>query len=133
MIEFDYAPGDGLPAIPVIYIALSYGAERVGGPAILDTGFDGGIYPNGFLYESLKDLEFRGKEILKDVTGTIICNTLEVEAEIFHRETGLTKALGDVVVYLPENPVHRSENVIVGREILNELDIRLNDGKVSIY
>ncbi len=133
MIEFEYAPGRELLDVPLIFIALSHDAGKAGGPAILDTGFDGGVYPNSFLYDLLKDLESIDEEVLKDVTGTIRCSILELKAEIFHPETDLTKVLGNVRVYLPNKREHLSENVIVGREILNKLDIRLNGKKVSIY
>ncbi len=100
MLEFDYAPGGDLPDIPVIFIALSFDAGKAGGPAILDTGFDGGIYPNGFLYALIKDLEPVDEEVLKDVTGTIKCSILELNAEIFHPESALGKDLEKVRVYL---------------------------------
>lgn len=38
--------GEKIPDIPVVYLVVKFGKFRAHGPAIVDTGFDGGIYPN---------------------------------------------------------------------------------------
>ena len=126
--EFEYVRGNGIPDIPVIYIALHIENRRVGGPALVDTGFDGGIYPNEYLYDYLSKFELKSdkEETLIDVTGKINCKILYVTAEIFDPDSDLRYNLGKVKVYLPESREYISDNVIVGREIINNLDIRLN-------
>ena len=95
---------------------------------MVDTGFDGGIYPNEYLYDYLSKLELKSdkEEKLMDVTGEINCKILYVRAEIFDPNSDLRYNLGRVKIYLPEGREYISENVIVGREIINNLDIRLN-------
>ncbi len=128
MIEFKYAKGNGIPDIPIIYIALYVKNRRIGGPALVDTGFDGGIYPNRYLYDYLSKFKLKSdkEEMLADVTGMIKCKMLDIRAEIFDPNSDIRYSLGTVNIYFPERKRYVSNNVIVGREILNNLDIRLN-------
>jgi len=132
LIEFDYVSGGGLPDIPVLYLAVKVGEERIGGPALIDTGFDGGLYPNEVLYDFLSGLETAGEEVLLDISGSIPCRGVEVEAEVFHPELDVREPLGKVRAYLPEKKGFVAENVIIGREILNGFELNLNGRKVRI-
>ncbi len=38
--------GEKIPDIPIVYLRLKVGRFRASGPAIVDMGFDGGVYPN---------------------------------------------------------------------------------------
>jgi hypothetical protein len=133
LIEFEYLEGEGVPDIPIIYVVLEIGNKRVGGPAILDTGFDGGVYPNQILSRFLASTTPKKKEILEDTSGEIECNIIELGAEIFHPESDFRKGIGRVKIYLPIKDENLTQDVVVGREILNKLDIRLDGTTVRIY
>jgi len=129
LIEFEYLKETAVPDIPIIYIAVEVGNKRVGGPALLDTGFDGGIYPNQTLSYFLDPIVSQNSEILEDTSSEIECNVIELNAEIFHPDSDVRKDLGVVKLYLPMDEKNITPDVIVGREILNRLDIQL-DGKI---
>jgi len=102
----------------VVYLVLEVGEFRAKGPAILDTGFDGGVYPN--------------INIVKLFEGTKPIKTVEFENPLFQRsefEVYVAKAylyysgeyvpIGDVNVYIPVEPELLGEEVIIGREVIN--------------
>jgi len=110
--------GTKIPDIPVVYLVLEVGEFRARGPAILDTGFDGGVYPN--------------IDIVKLFEGTKPIKTVEFENPLFQRsefEVYVAKAylyysgeyvpIGDVNVYIPVEPELLGEEVIIGREVIN--------------
>ncbi len=133
MIEFDYVKGDGTPDIPVICISLRIGTKKIGGQAIVDTGFDGGIYPNSILAGFLLGLRPVGREFLEGVSGEVECDVFELDAELFYSSEGAKKSIGTAKIYLPLDKENLTQDVVVGREILNNLDIRLNGKVVMIY
>ena len=133
MIEFDYIKGDETPDIPIVYIALMVSGKRIGGQAILDTGFDGGIYPNRALAKYLPKSSSTGRETLEGVTGDIECDVFKLYAELFHPNKDTKKKLGTVRIYSPINEENLTQDVVIGREILNSLDVRLNGKTVRIY
>ncbi|MFQ6003569.1 MAG: hypothetical protein ACE5KJ_07470 [Candidatus Zixiibacteriota bacterium] len=116
MIEFNYVKRYGVPDIPVLYVALKIGNKRIGGPALLDTGFDGGVYPNQILSEFLASTSPKKKEILEDTSGEVECDILELESEVFHPESDFRKSIGKVQIYLPTKDENLTEDVVVGRE-----------------
>nr|MDO8045583.1 hypothetical protein [Candidatus Baldrarchaeota archaeon] len=122
--------GTKIPDIPVVYLVLEVGEFRARGPAILDTGFDGGVYPN--------------IDIVKLFEGTKPIKTVEFENPLFQRsefEVYVAKAylyyrgeyvsIGDVNVYIPVEPELLSEEVIIGREVINQWKITL-DSKAKV-
>jgi hypothetical protein len=110
--------GEKIPDIPIVHLIIKVGRKRARGPAIVDTGFDGGIYPNMEIVKM-----FEG---LKPVTKVFLENPLyglsEFEvytAEAFLYQGGNLTSLGDVKVYIPTEPELLTGEVLIGREILN--------------
>ena len=103
--------------------------KRATGTAIVDTGFDGGIYPNLMLltfFEGLKPV--RVEKLSSAFNEAIECEVYNVEASIISEDKNLEIDIGEVNVYIPVEPDYIGEEVLIGREIINKLDILL-DGK----
>jgi hypothetical protein len=118
-----------IPDIPVVRLILRRRDKRVkaSGTAIVDTGFDGGVYPNlqllGF-FEGLKPL---GAEKLgTSLEEMVNCEVYRVEGALISTDGGIEIGLGEVNVYIPVDPTYMGEEVLIGREILNQLKIRLD-------
>lgn len=118
-LEDGFLPdGAKIPDIPIVYLTLEVGEFRARGPAILDTGFDGGVYPN--------------IDIIKLFEGIRPIKTVEFENPLYQRSEfevysanaylyheGSYIPIGNVNVYIPVEPELLSEEVIIGREIIN--------------
>jgi hypothetical protein len=112
--------GERIPDIPIVNLAIRIEKCRARGPAIVDTGFDGGLYPN--------------MEITKMFKGKRPTTTIEFEnplygrsefevyvAEVSYYQGERYVRIGDERIYIPKEPNLISNEVIVGREILNKL------------
>ena len=96
-------------------------------PAIVDTGFDGGIYPNIKVIKILEGLKpLKVKRIESPLYEPIECEIYNVEAALLDRGSGRQIPLGTVNLYVPTEPEYLSNEVLIGREILNKLELRLN-------
>ncbi|MCD6408992.1 MAG: hypothetical protein J7L98_01440 [Candidatus Verstraetearchaeota archaeon] len=117
--------GDKIPDVPVVHLALRVGRYLARGLAIVDTGFDGGVYPNMDVVKL-----FRGVKPVKVVEfehpAYGICEFEVYQAEVFLYHGGVYTELGLGNVYIPVEPELISEEVLVGREILNKLELTLN-------
>jgi hypothetical protein len=113
--------GTKIPDIPIVNLAIRTGKYRARGPAIVDTGFDGGVYPN--------------MEIIRMFRGSKPVSTVEFESPLYHgraefevytaevsfyHDGGYVK-LGDEKIYIPKEPELIYSEVLIGREILNQL------------
>lgn len=125
--------GENIPDIPIVYLSLESEIGRARGPAIIDTGFDGGIYPNAQILKILRDQKpVKIKHIESPVYGRVSCEVFEVKASVLERKTGQLASVGKVYVYVPTEPEYISDEVLVGREILNNHILKLDGGWIEI-
>jgi len=95
--------GEKIPDIPIVHLIIKVGRKRARGPAIVDTGFDGGIYPNMEIVKMFEGL----KPLTKVFLENPIYGLSEFElytAEAFLYQGGSLTSLGDVKVYIPTEP-----------------------------
>jgi hypothetical protein len=110
--------GEKIPDIPVIHLVIKAGRRRAHGPAIIDTGFDGGIYPNMEIVRMFEGAEPMAKASFENP----LYGASEFEvyvAEAFFYQEGKQIDLGRVRVYIPTEPELLTSEVLVGREVLN--------------
>jgi len=121
--------GAKIPDVPIVRLTLRRKDKRVraSGTAIVDTGFDGGVYPNLQLlkfFEGLKPLS--AEKLGTPLEETIDCEVYRVEGTLIPTDGGLEIDLEEVNVYIPVDPAYIGEEVLIGREILNKLKITLD-------
>mgnify|MGYP000347785275 CR=1 FL=1 len=133
-VEDGYAAhGEKIPDIPVVYLTLKVSRFTARGPAIIDTGFDGGLYPNIKVVRILKGMRPAAvKRLEHPLWGFVECEVYRVRASIASPDFTNVAPLGEVNVYTPTEPEFLSEEVLVGREILNKLRVRLDGWWVQI-
>jgi len=125
--------GEKIPDIPVVYLVLETDRGRARGPAVLDTGFDGGLYPNIKVVRILRGMRPAAvKRLEHSLWGFVECEVYRVRASIASPDFTNVAPLGEVNVYTPTEPEFLSEEVLVGREILNKLRVRLDGQWVQI-
>lgn len=125
--------GDAIPDIPVIYLLLESEKGRAWGPAVVDTGFDGGIYPNAKVVRILRGLKpVTFKHLLHPLTGRVKVEVYRVKASLVTTDLAIREPLGTVNIYAPLEPEELSDEVLIGRELLNKLKILLNGHWVKI-
>ncbi len=113
------AHGDMIPDVPIVNLALKVGRRRARGPAIVDTGFDGGVYPNIEVTRLFKDTQ---PLLVLEFENPLYGRT---EFEVFTAQAFLQYgrdyfSIGEVRVYVPVEPECLTGEVLVGREILNQ-------------
>jgi len=119
--------GNKIPDIPIIYLVLETRRARGKGPAVIDTGFDGGVYPNYKVIQLLRGLKpVKTKRLEHPLYGYIPCEIYRVRASIADPTYEKIVPIGEVNIYTPTEPEYINEEVLVGREILNNLKIILN-------
>jgi len=124
--------GERIPDIPVIYLILETSKGRAMGPAVVDTGFDGGIYPNIQILRILRGLSpLRLKRVEHPIYGYIRCEIYRARASLSDPFFRSTTDLGLINIYTPMEPEYISDEVLLGREILNNLNLHL-DGEWAI-
>lgn len=110
--------GEKIPDIPVIHLVIRAGRRRAHGLAIIDTGFDGGIYPNMEIVRMFEGVEPMARTSLENpLYGTSEFEVYVAEASLYHG--GKQIDLGRVRVYIPTEPELLTSEVLVGREVLN--------------
>ncbi len=125
--------GRKLPSIPVIWLELRAGGKKFLGPCLMDTGFDGSVYANEDLALLLENCEIIGKTTLYAVgERTVECELFKVNGSLITKKGEKVMGLGDLLVYVPVSPEDLSYEVIVGREIINKLTVKLNGRVVEI-
>ncbi|RLI40662.1 hypothetical protein DRO59_08765 [Candidatus Bathyarchaeota archaeon] len=119
-VEDGYAAhGEKIPDIPVVHLMLKVGKFTGRGPAIIDTGFDGGIYPNMEIIRMFEGLEPKAKANFENPLFGV--SEFEVyTAEAFLHSGTQRISLGEVRVYVPTEPELVTGEVLLGREIINE-------------
>jgi predicted aspartyl protease len=124
--------GSKVPDIPTVNLLIIRRDLRKGiiGESIVDTGFDASIYANLNLVEFLEGSAPRGTAALQAAGHTVTCEVFDVECHITDHTSKPVIPLGKVEAYCPVDPIDLSEDVIVGRAILNRFTFELN-GRVA--
>lgn len=131
--------GSRIPDIPVMYLSIKRHEKpyELAGQAIVDTGFDGGLFPNEKIIRYLEGIEPDGQDEI-EVFGEIVPVELyEVKAWLVKEANGTpTKEkllqLSPVRVFVPTRPEFVSEEVLIGRETLNNISLSLNGRSTKI-
>lgn len=124
--------GSKVPDIPLMNLMVVRRDLRKGliGESIIDTGFDAGIYANLNLVEFLEGSRLVRKALLQAAGHSVTCEVFAVECHVIDQHAKPLLSLGTVEAYCPVDPGDLSEDVIVGRAILNQLRLEL-DGKLT--
>jgi len=110
--------GEKIPDMPVAYLILKAGGYRARGPAIIDTGFDGGVYPNMEIIKMFKDVEPAARVNFENPLFGV--SEFEVyTSEAFLRNGREHISLGEVRIYVPTEPELVTGEVLLGREVIN--------------
>jgi len=110
--------GEKIPDIPLVHLIIKVGGKRAHGSAIIDTGFDGGIYPKMEVVKMFEGLKSVTKVFLENpIYGLSEFEVYTAEAFLYRGES-LTSPR-DVKVYIPTEPELLTGEVLIGREILN--------------
>jgi hypothetical protein len=140
-VKYSYA-GDGhdrlgrkLPDIPVLWVELLLPTKhRIGGPCIIDTGFDGGIFANEDLVLFLEGISPTRTDELYALGGREIrCQVFSVKGRLMTESGERLHDLGAVDIYVPLVPEELSAEVVVGREVLNRLSLGLDGKEVKVF
>jgi len=134
-LVYEYAPGGKtpsgreIPSIPVMWLRIRSSKLSAISPAIIDTGFDGGVYSDDRLPAIFEGEAPERLETLHQFGGRIKCEVFKARGWLLREGGGEGKIdLGDISVYIPIKAENLAENIVVGREILNALEILLKDG-----
>ncbi len=119
--------GEKIPSIPVLHISIETGRGKATGPAIVDTGFDGGIYPNIPVIRIFRDLKpIKIKRLENPLYGPVSCEIFKAKASIIEFKSKKSIDIGYANVYIPMEPDYVSDEVLIGREVLNKIKLCLN-------
>jgi len=124
--------GSRVPDILILTLLIVRRDLRKGlvGELIVDMGFDAGIYASLNLVEFLEGASPRRTTSLQAAGHSVSCEIFDVECHIVDQYSKPVLPLGRVEVFCPVDPIDLSEDVIVGRAILNRLTVELN-GKLA--
>jgi len=127
--------GKKLPDIPILWLELKYADHKVArGPALVDTGFDGGLYANEDLALFLADSSsIRREELYVVSLREVNCEVFAVEGYLISPESWeRIRYLETLDIYVPVRPEDLSYEAIVGREVLNKIPMTLNGKDLTI-
>lgn len=125
--------GRKLPDVPVLWLELAVNGRRLRGPCLVDTGFDGSLYANEDLALLLEGCEPIGRATLYAVgERSIECELFETKARLVTEASQEVLGLGELLIYVPTSPDDLSHEVIVGREVLNKLTLKLDGRMVEV-
>ena len=114
--------GAKIPDIPIVYLAIRVDKKIAYGPAIVDTGFDGGVLPNLPIVKLFAGVPPQAQvEFENPLYGMINCEVYSADGYLYSK--GTYHRIGKINVYIPTEPEYLSEEVIVGQEILNKFDL----------
>ena len=127
--------GSRVPDIPILTLLIVRRDLRKGliGESIVDTGFDAGIYANLNLVEFLEGASPRRMTSLQAAGHSVSCEIFDVECHIVDQFSKPVLPLGRVEVFCPVDPIDLSDDVIVGRAILNRLKLELNGKLLKLF
>lgn len=126
--------GSTLVDIPVMNIALIRRdvKKALAGEAIVDTGFDESLYANIQLVEFLEGLRPIKTATLQALGHEVPCEVFKVECYVADGDLKPAISLEDAEVYAPIDVEDLSEDVIIGRAILNRLKLQLNGRSLQV-
>ncbi|HID91049.1 TPA: hypothetical protein EYP44_03710 [Candidatus Bathyarchaeota archaeon] len=125
--------GEKIPDVPVFYLSIKR-AERafeLAGRAIVDTGFDGGLFPNERVILYFEGIEPDDEDEV-EVFGEIVPVELYVvDAWLVKERDGRPSRekilkLRPMRVFIPTRPEFIPDEVLIGREALNNITFCLN-------
>lgn len=127
--------GSRVPNIPFLNLLIVRRDLRKGliGESVIDTGFDAGIYANLNLVEFLEGSKPIKTASLQAAEHTVTCEVFDAECRVVGQHYRSLLPLGRVEVYCPVDPADLSEDVIVGRAILNRLRLELNGKSTKLF
>jgi hypothetical protein len=127
--------GSRVQDIPILTLLIVRRDLRKGliGESIVDTGFDAGIYANLNLVEFLEGASPRRTTSLQAAGHSVSCEIFDVECHIVDQFSKPVLPLGRVEIFCPVDPIDLSEDVIVGRAILNRLKLELNGKLLKLF
>ncbi len=137
-IRNNYAPdgltstGRRLPDLPIVSLLLRRTDRHLqaSGLAVIDTGFDGGVYPSAEVVRLLEGMRAKFVEpLFHPLYGRIESEVFELDAYLVGEET---MSLGPVYVYTPTEPEFLNDESLVGREILNKHRIVLDGPSAAL-
>lgn len=123
--------------IPVFYLSIKRDERpyELAGQAIVDTGFDGGLFPNEKIIRYFEGIDPDGQDEMEVFGQVVPVELYRVKAWLVKEADGRpTKEkilpIQPVQVFIPTRPEFISEEVLIGRETLNNIAFCLN-GKLS--
>jgi len=129
--------GSRIPDIPMFYLSIKRGERphEIAGPAIVDTGFDGGLFPNERIIRYFEGIEPDEREEVEAFGQVVPVELYTVDAWLVREADGRpTKEkllpLQPLRVFIPTRPELITEEALIGREALNTIAFCLN-GKLS--
>lgn len=138
--EYDYlkngfsSSGSKIPDIPIVRVLLSVKGREFGiqGPVLVDTGFDRGVYANYAIASYLEGCEPVSREALEAPGHLIDCEVFTMECSLLDSVTSEPVVdLGEVQVHVPTDPNDLTDEVLIGRNVLNSLEMILNGEKLK--
>jgi hypothetical protein len=126
--------GVKIPDFPIINILLEKpNGDKLSGPAIIDTGFDGPLFANEALTFFLADIPKENEKVIGGYgANEFTCELFKIEASIVDSNRKIVNRLGQIQVFIPIDLNYLSEYVIIGRELLNTIKICL-DGRNTLF
>lgn len=119
-----------IPNIPIMWLRLRTPQRSAVTPAIVDSGFDGGLYSDDKLPTILEEETPIGIETLYSPGSEVKCEIFKVRAWLIEEKGGKDKIdIGQILIYVPIRVRDLAENIILGREVLNKLDVALEHGE----
>lgn len=94
--------------------------------SVVDTGFDASIYSNMVLAELLEGMQPVRIRELEAPGHKIRSELFEVECRLCDSDWKPAANLGKVDVFVPVEPEDITPDILVGREVLNGMDLRLD-------
>ena len=119
---------------PILYLLLEKNqGKKISGPSIIDTGFDGPIFANEPLALFLEDISKEDEKVIGGFgTDEFTCEIFKINAYLANSDKKIVKSLGKVSIFVPINLNYLSEYVIIGRELLNNIELCLNGKETTV-
>ncbi len=126
--------GIKIPDFPIINLLLEKpSGKKIAGPAIIDTGFDGPLFANEAVTFFLVDVPKEEEKVIGGFgTNEFSCELFKVKACIVDSNQKIVSSLGQIFIFIPTDLNYLSEYAIIGRELLNTIQICL-DGKKTLF
>ena len=126
--------GIKIPDFPIIHLLLEKSnGKKISGPAIIDTGFDGSLFANETLTFFLSDIPKEDEKIIGGFgANEFTCEIFKIQAYLTDSNQKIVNTIGQISVLVPINLNYLSEYVIIGRELLNTINVCLNGDKTTL-